>query len=417
MTMDIEPQDIRRAVAGHLDDAKRLLCDLVRTPSLPGEESAVIHLAAEAFARVAQVQRVEMTNALREDPEYSDPIADIDYRGRCNLRVVRPGSGGGRTLLLNTHLDTVPPSQGQADPYDPRERDGSIWGRGSCDAKGQVATAWLAMAALGELAAERPGDLIAHLVAEEEVGGNGSLAMVRAGERADGCIVLEPTDLKVLTSIRGAVWFRVTLAGKPGHPGRSGLNRSALDMAVRVVEILRGYHDRLLAESRGHALFDRYDNPMPLTIGKLHAGNWPATAPGEAVLEGVLGLLPNKTAKGVMAEMTAAIADEGGPGIADNFAIHFMYRHDASETDPAGPLPKAVLKAAKALGTDAPVDAMTASCDGCFYNNILSIPTLVFGGGSLAVAHSNAEHMPIADLARASEILTAAAISFGGGKP
>ena len=415
--MDIEPEQIRRAVAAHLDDAREFLCDLVRTPSLPGEESAVTDVVAGAFARVAEVQRVEMTNTLRDDPDYSDPIPGIDYTRRSNLRVAVPGAGGGRTLLLNTHLDTVPPSQGQPDPYVPHERDGSIWGRGSCDAKGQVATVYLAMAAVAELGMTLPGDLIAHLVAEEEVGGNGTLAMVRAGERADGCIVLEPCDFKVLTSIRGAVWFRVTLTGRPGHPGRSGLNRSALDMAIRVVEILRGYHDRLLAESRGHPLFDRYDNPMPLTVGKLHAGNWPATAPGEAVLEGVLGLLPNKTAEQVMAEMTAAIAAEGGPEIADNFAIHFMYRHDASETDPAGPLPAAVLNAARAFGVDAPVDAMTASCDACFYNNILSVPTLVFGGGSLSVAHSNAEHMPVADLARAAEVLTAAAIGFCGGQP
>ena len=388
----------------------------MRTPSLPGAESAVTDLAAEAFARVAEVRRVEMTNALRDDPDYSDPIPDIDYTGRSNLRAVVAGAGGGRSLLLNTHLDTVPPSQGQPNPYDPVERDGSIWGRGSCDAKGQVATVYLAMAALAELGVTPGGDVIAHLVAEEEVGGNGTLAMCRAGERADGCIVLEPTDCRVLTSIRGAVWYRVTLTGKPGHPGRSGLNRSALDMAIRVIEILRDYHDKLLAESRGDPLFDRYDNPMPLTIGKLHAGNWPATAPGEAVLEGVLGLLPNKTAKQVMTEMTAAIAERGGADIEQNFGIHFMYRHDSSVVEVDHPLVAEVVAAARSAGVDGTVDAMTASCDACFYNNQLDIPTLVFGGGSLGVAHSNAEHMPIAELARAAEVLAGAIVRWCGAR-
>ncbi len=70
------------------------------------------------------------------------------------------------------------------------------------------------------------GDVLAHLVVEEEVGGNGTLAMVRRGEQADGCVVMEPTDLRILSSVRGAVWFRVICTGRPGHSGSAG-TRSA----------------------------------------------------------------------------------------------------------------------------------------------------------------------------------------------
>ena len=371
-------------------------------------------IAAEAFTPLAEVRLVEMTNALRDDKDYSDPVGEIDYTGRGNLRICIPSDGTGRKLLLNTHMDTVPPSQGQDSPYTPSIRDGAIFGRGACDAKGQAATIYLAMLAMQDLEIDLSGDLIAHLVTEEEVGGNGTLAMVRAGEDADACIVMEPTDLRILTSIRGAVWFRVTLAGKPGHSGQAAKTRSALDMAIRVIEILRGYHGRLLAESRGEPLFDKHANPMPLTIGKLRAGNWPATAPGKAVLEGVLGLLPNKTAKQVMDEMTSAIAGEGGPDIAGNFDIHFMYRHDSSVIATDHPLVSSLTDAAKVSGREAPIDAMPASCDAWFYNNQLEIPTLVFGGGSLSVAHSNNEHIPVAEMATAAEILVGTAIRFCG---
>ncbi len=412
--MSITAADIHAAVAARTDDARRFLADLIATPSLSGQEAAAMDLAAEVFSRVATVERVAMDDSLRDDRDYSDVMDGITYSGRDNLRVVLPGSGGGERLLLNTHIDTVPPSQGQEAPFEPRLIDGALWGRGACDANGQVATVFLVMAALKELGVRLGGDLVAHIVVEEENGGNGSLAMVRRGETAGGCVVLEPTERRLLTSIRGAIWFRIKLRGRPGHSGQAGRTRSALKMAVRVIEILEGYHDRLLAASRGDPMFDRFDNPMPLTIGKLHAGNWAATAPGEAVLEGVLGLLPNKTARQVMDELTNAIRREGGPEIADNMDIHFTYRHDGSVCPADHPIVTALADAARGAGDDPVIDAMTASCDAWLYNNQLHIPTVVFGGGSLSVAHSNAEHMPIADLAAAAETLTHLAVRWCG---
>src|SRR5437870_3033248 len=75
------------------------------------------------------------------------------------------------------------------------------------------------------------GDLVAHIVVEEEKGGNGSLAMAGTGGKADGCVVLEASDGKLFTSSRGAVWFHLELQGKAGHSGQAGQTRSALLMA------------------------------------------------------------------------------------------------------------------------------------------------------------------------------------------
>ncbi len=86
-------------------------------------------------------------------------------------------------------------------------------------------------------------------------------------------------------------------------------------MAIRAIEILEQYHARLLAASRGIPLFDQFPNPMPITFGKLAAGDWPATAPAQRLVEGVLGLLPNKTRYQVMEEMRQAIM-EGGDDVA-----------------------------------------------------------------------------------------------------
>ena len=359
----------------------------------------------EEFGKLGvEVERVPMTNALRDDPDYSSPIPDIEYDGRYNLRIRRPGTGGGKTVVFNAHVDVVPPSQEMQEPWAARVEDGVVYGRGACDYKGPLTSLYLTLKALQETDAQLQGDVVAHLVCEEENGGNGSLAMVRAGEQADACICLEPTDHKVFTSIRGAVWFRIVFKGKAGHSGQAGRTRSALLMARDAIGVLERYHAGLLAASRGFPLFDPYPNPMPITFGKLQAGNWPAAAPDRAVLEGVLGFLPNKTKEDICAEMRAALLDGGADLGPDDFDLAFTYRHDCSVLDPSHPFPQGLLAAADMAGAPAKIDAMTASCDAWFYNNQLGIPTVVYGPGTLGVAHSKDEHIKLADVTKAAEV-------------
>ena len=361
--------------------------------------------AAARFAGLGEVERIPLSDSLHEDEDYSDPIPGIKYDGRCNLRVRMPGTGGGRSLLFNTHLDVVPPSQGQLEPWNPRIQDGIVRGRGACDAKGQAATIYLTLAVLKRLGIRPSGDLIAHLVVEEEVGGNGTLAMIRRGEKADACIVLEPTDMRIFSSVRGAVWFRVICTGKAGHSGQAGTTVSALKMAIQAIEILEDYHDRLLAASRGLELFDQFPNPMPITFGRLHAGDWPATAPNQATIEGVLGLLPNKTRFQVMEEMRQAIIANGDAWLREHFELEFMYRHDANVLPTDHPLVTGLQSSCRELGAAGEVTAMTASCDSWFYNNQLGIPTVVFGPGSLRFAHTNDEQITLREIADAATVL------------
>ena len=411
---EITLSDVRAVVQSLGNQTERFLCDLIRFPSLPGKELEAVNYTAHSFAEVAEVEQVPLTNALREDEDYSDPIRGIEYAGRSNLRARVAGSGGGHSLLFNTHLDVVPPSQGQERPFDPRIEENRVYGRGACDAKGQVATLYTTLLAIKRLGMGLKGDVLAHLVVEEEVGGNGTLAMARRGERADACIVMEPTGLHILSSVRGAVWFRVTCTGRAGHSGRAGDTISALKMAARTMEILEQYHDRLLVSSRGLGLFDQFANPMPITFGKLTAGDWPATAPAQATLEGVLGLLPNKTRYQVMDEMRQALLDSGDEWLREHLSLEFMYRHDAHVLDPGHPLVTGLQASCRLAGTGGEVSAMTASCDSWFYNNQLSIPTVVFGPGSLGFAHSNHEQIGLDEIAEAAAILVDFLINWCG---
>jgi acetylornithine deacetylase len=397
--------DMRAAVAACKADAEAFLCDLIRFPSTSGKEQEAMEYIAKRMAELGEVEKIPLSNTLREDEDYSDPVPGIEYDGRFNVRFRFPGTGGGKSLLFNAHLDVVPPSQGQDRPFDPQVKDGVIYGRGACDAKGMSATLFLLFSAMKRLGIQPQGDIIVHFVVEEENGGNGTLAMARKGEKADACIVMEPTDLRIFSSVRGAVWFRVTCTGKPGHSGRAGDTVSALKMAIKAIEILDGYHDRLLAESRGFPLFDPYPNPMPITFGKLAAGDWPATAPSRAVVEGVLGLLPNKTRYQVMDEMRQAIMNEGDDWLKEHFTLDFMYRHDAQVTETDHPLVTGLEQTCKELGAPGEVSAMTASCDSWLYNNQLGIPTVVFGPGSLRYAHTNEEQITMDEIANAATVV------------
>lgn len=410
----IDPTAVREAVAELLPDAERFLCDLMRYPSTPGEEHEAMLFAEQQFKAIpgVSVERSPMTDAIKDDPDYSDPVPDIRYDGRFNLRVVRPGSGGGKKLLFNAHTDVVPASEGQVDPFNPRVENGIVYGRGACDDKGQVATFYLLLRTLAKLGVETAGDVVGHLVNEEENGGNGTLAMARTGEQADGCIVMEASEGKLFTSIRGAVWFKIVFEGTAGHSGQAAMTRSALLMARDAIAVLEKFHAELLAASRGLPLFDPYPNPMPITFGKLVAGNWPAAAPSRAQLEGVLGLLPNRTKEQVMDGMRQAL--QGHEALKDRFQLSFMYRHDSSVVEPDHPFPRAVLAAAEKAGSGLQVDAMTASCDAWFYNNQLDIPTVVYGPGTLKVAHSKDEQIPMNEVATAAAVLTALVEDFCG---
>ena len=122
--------EIRAAVGTLRSTTEQFLCDLIRFPSLPGKEQQAVEYAAPRFAEVGEVERIPLSNALREDEDYSDPVPGIEYEGRSNLRVRVAGTGGGRSLLFNTHLDVVPASPGQGQAFDPRvSANRVLWAR------------------------------------------------------------------------------------------------------------------------------------------------------------------------------------------------------------------------------------------------------------------------------------------------
>jgi len=401
-------EQIRAYFASQRQWVTQFLTGLLAIPSESGDERRAQEYLLAQFQQIEGLACIcePVHNSIKEDPEYSFPVRDLDYTGRGNLIVRKKGQAGGRTLSLNTHVDVVPPSAGQARPYEPRlDGRGMVWARGACDAKGQVA----ALALLLKAAAEHPNQknsIVAHVVLEEELGGNGTLAALRSSPdfTADAMVNLEPTDLRVSPSIRGAVWFDMTFTGIAGHAGSSKNTFSATDKAIAAVALMKAYHRELLERSRGCGLFAGIDNPMPLTIGIFQAGVWPAMVPGEARIAGVLGFLPNMTKQKVMGEIRALFDREENRWISDGMHIDFVYRHNAVETPAGHWLTRGMSQACERCGVDGTPVAMTASSDAVYYFE-RGIPALAFGPGKIPDAHSSHECVAIDDVLRAGEIL------------
>jgi acetylornithine deacetylase len=387
------------AVVFHLPEAISLLSDLITIPSLSGDEEAAIQRMAAAFeGRGFTPELQPLPSEMRADPDYSFPEANLDYAGRHNLLVRLPGTGDGRTAILQTHLDVVPAGEWNS-AFTPEVRNGIVFGRGACDCKGQAATLWLALAALRTMGVKLKGDVLAQLVVEEEIGGNGALAAILAGDRADAAVILEPTSMQVHPACRGACWFRYVVTGRAVHMGRRHEGVNAFEKAMILCQSLLDYEVRLIEESRGQPLFERYAHPVQVNIGVVRAGEWPSMAPGTCVIEGGVGFLPNKPMASVQEDLKHLITDSDDPWLAANTVLDFPKLHnDSYQIDPAHPAVTSLAYSCQAAGIESEVFGWNVSCDARLYAKRGGMPAIVFGPGNVADAHSDHEQIRIDDI-------------------
>lgn len=305
-----------------------LVVGAVRIPSVMGEERAV----SEYFENEARNGGFEVEcwppddNELRAHPAYV-PV-NYSYADRNNVIVRRKGVGDGRTLALFGHLDTVPVDPNTTWEHDPHGgdiADGKIFGRGSADMKAGCGVALVALEVMRDLDIAMLGDLEAHLILDEEAGGNGTLSAVQRGYYGPhvGCIMLEPTSPKrLIVSGRGAQFFRIRV---PGQEGGTEYHRdlfSAIDGAVVIYEAVKHFAQMreavVASPARRDPLYDAYRRTrVPTAICKIQAGAWPSTVAGEAVLEGTIECLPGEE----IGEIVGALEEYLGEVCADHWFL------------------------------------------------------------------------------------------------
>lgn len=402
-------ETIKKTCEKLLDETTAFLDQLVRFKSMPGHEGPAMEWLYERFSGLADMcEKVTVPDSIVDDPDYSYTLGRLSYKGRPNIRVMLRGDGSGKSVIFNAHTDVVPPSDGHHRPFDPYIESGRMYGRGTSDDKGNVAVLWTILKAMKKLGIKPKGDVIFHIVVEEEIGGNGTLAFIRSGDRADCCINIDGGDTgKIHTSVRGAVWFTCTCYGKAGHSGMPGITVSALKLAVEAMNIIEEYHNDLLAETiNDDLLFSGMANPMPVTFGRLEAGDWPAMAPQKAVLKGVFGLLTTPKEQ-VIREMKERIKTRGSAWLRNNFEIAFEYRHDISRIDPQLPFVQVLSRCFDSMGVKSEICAMPASSDTWFYTNLADIPAVLTGCGDGATSHTATEYVTLNAISIESAVMIA----------
>ena len=393
-------------IAARAEETKEVLCDLIRFPSVHGGEMEVqqyLHSRLAAEELPAELRTIP--DAIRQDPEYTRTEQAPGYGRRANLLVRLPGRGKGRSIILNSHTDVVPAAE-WADAFTPVVRGDTVIGRGACDAKGHVAALYLLLTAIRQAGVHFEGEVIAQMVIEEEVGGNGSLALIRDGVKADGAIVMESSRLRVHPANRGAIWFRIAVEGKPVHMGRITEGISAIDQMQEMIGILKEYEKQLVADAAAHPLFRMHARPAQVNVGTMQAGDWPATVPGRAVIEGGIGFLPPRRLDDVRNGLRQAIEERSGPWLRGHYTLEFPKLHnDAFETPTEHPLVTTLSSACERCRVPPGISGMLVSCDARLFSKVGGMPTVVFGPGNLDYAHSNQEQIDVKDIVKAAQIL------------
>jgi len=246
-------------------------------------------------------------------------LQETDRSGRPNVIATVPGSGGGRALMLNGHLDTVG-LEVMPDGLVPRVVGDRLYGRGASDMKGGLAALMLAAGDVATMGLR--GDVILTAVADEEFASIGTTAVVK-DHRADAAIVAEPTSLAVGLAHKGFVWLEVDTEGTAAH---GSLPDVGVDAIAKMGPILVGLEGlgRRLAESEGHPL---------LGTGSIHAsliegGHEVSTYPAHCRLTVERRTVPPEIEPDVLAEIERLIADarRGDPALRASVRTTFSRR-------------------------------------------------------------------------------------------
>jgi acetylornithine deacetylase len=317
--------------------------------------------------------------------------------GRPSVVATAAGRGGGRSLMLNAHLDTVGVA-GMAAPHEPRVQDGRLYGRGSYDMKGGLAACMLAAAAAGR--AGLPGDVLLAAVSDEEHSSIGVQAVVERF-RADACVVTEPTSLQVCAAHKGFAWWRITAHGRAAHGSRPDLGSDAI---ARMGPVLTGLAelDRGL-EERTHPLVGRASVHASLIDGGQELSSYPE----RCVLEVERRTLPGETRESVAGELRLLL--EGGDAAALEGEITLVREpfEVAGDEDIVAAVRQ---QAAGVLGHEPETVGHTAWMDAAF-TQAAGIPTVVFGPDG-AGAHEVEEWVDLASVETCARVLLATATDF-----
>jgi acetylornithine deacetylase len=336
----------------------------------------------------------------------------LTFEGRPQLAARLEGRGGGRSLLLNGHIDAVPagaPELWTSGPFAAEVRDGRLYGRGAADMKAGIAGMLFALETLRRLDVRLAGDAVFSTVTDEESSGAGGWAAVRRGVSADAGICAEPTDFDVWVACRGSLTPRITARGRAGHAElrqphwRAGGAVNAIDKMRIVLDAV----DRLREDWRERPdMRHPYLSPGDIVPTVISGGDWEVTYPASCTLVCEVIYPPSQvgedgTARGLEAEIKQTIdaAAAADPWLREH-PLEWFWDCDIvpAEVDPAHPIVETSLAAGAAVSRAGRVSGFDSWHDGATFTRFGATPTVCFGPGITAAAHTVDESIVVDDL-------------------
>jgi acetylornithine deacetylase len=362
--------------------------ELVRFPSVRGQEHTAQNFLHDELARRGYaMDRWQIREAdIRDHPGFS-PIA-VPYDNAINVVGTHtPRQARGRSLVLNGHVDVVPVGPGDMwsrPPFDPHVEGDWLYGRGGGDMKAGIAANIFAVDALRRIGLQPAATLYQQSVTEEECTGNGALAALVRGYRADAAIIPEPTGCTLTRANVGVLWFAVEVRGKPVHVREAGAGSNAIESGYDVIRALRALEARWNAEKPRPPQFEGVDHPLNFNVGKIAGGDWASSVPAWCRIDCRIAIYPGEDPAEAAAEIEAAVraAAAGHPFLSNSPpAVTFNGFFARGYVLEEGTEAEATLARSWAAvqGGDLRAEASTAYLDGRVFVLYGDTPCLVFG--------------------------------------
>lgn len=381
---------ICEAVDAHFHSQVDLTSELIRIPSTRGEEQVAQDFMARLFRnRGLTVDQWRIDVADIEHMRGFSPVA-VSYEHAFNVvGVHRPERPMGRSLIFNGHIDVVPTGPGDRwvrPPYHPHQEDGWLYGRGSGDMKSGLIASVAALDALRNSGFRPAANVYVQSVVEEECTGNGALACIQRGYRAEAAFIPEPVTPRLVRAQVGVVWMKVRISGDPQHAGglagASGTN--AIESALPLIAHIKSLEDNWNALKDSSPSFCDHPHPIRINIGMISGGDWVSSVPAWCEFDVRVGLYPEWSPKQVQADLEQSIGDfcRDHPRLSNN-PPEISYNGFLAEgyVLPEGTAAEGTLQACHhtVFGNHLEDQAVSALTDARFFGIYGNTPALVYG--------------------------------------
>jgi acetylornithine deacetylase len=405
--------EIIAAVENLQSEMVDLATTLVRFPSLHGNEAGAQDFMAGLFRGMGlATERFEVRDAdLKNHPGYSPAVGQCEHHDNV-VAIHRPRDLAGRSLILNGHIDVVPVGAEELwsrPPFDPVVRGDRLYGRGGGDMKAGIAAYVTAFRALKSIGLQPAAPVFMQSVVEEECTGNGALACLHRGYKADAAIIPEPFGHSILKAQVGVMWLCVEVIGKPAHVLNAAQGINAIEAAFALWRGLQTLETQWNEPANRHPAFAHLEHPVRFNLGKINGGEWASSVPTRCVMDLRCGFYPGVAAAQARAAIEARLNETiTGNAALSGIAHRVRYAGFQAEgfvlegTEPL--LSELAAAHSKVMNGDPEWFASSATTDARSFNLYGSIPATCYGPEAQNI-HGIDESVSIDSTLRVAQVL------------